>query len=147
MWSGRFEQIGNLTELLLLDANVWVASGMPDNPSFQQASTLTQGGAPVAALDLTLYEVINVVAGRYRQPEHAQRLVQAILRTCSRDLLRVDHAFGDEVAEVVAEHSLTAYDAAYVAAARRNGWQLVSLDVRDLVSKGLAVTPDAAVYP
>ena len=34
-----------------------------------------------------------------------------------------------------------------VAAARRNGWQLVSLDIRDLVSKGLAVTPAAAVYP
>lgn len=49
--------------------------------------------------------------------------------------------------KVVGEHGLTAYDAAYVAAARRNGWQLVSLDVRDLVSKGFAVTPDAADYP
>ena len=48
---------------------------------------------------------------------------------------------------MVVEHGLSAYDAAYVAAARRNGWQLVSPDVRDLVSKGLAVTPDAAVYP
>lgn len=54
---------------------------------------------------------------------------------------------GEEVVKVVDEHGLTAYDAAYVAAARRNGWQLVSLDVRDLVSRGLAVTPDAAVYP
>lgn len=45
------------------------------------------------------------------------------------------------------EHGLSAYDAAYVAAARRNGWQLVSLDVRDLVSKGLAVTPDAVGHP
>jgi predicted nucleic acid-binding protein len=59
----------------------------------------------------------------------------------------MDQALGEEVVKVVSEHSLTAYDAAYVAAARRNGWQLVSLDVRDLVSKGLAVTPDAAVYP
>lgn len=49
--------------------------------------------------------------------------------------------------KVVSQHSLTAYDAAYVAAARRNGWQLVSLDLRDLVSKGLAVTPDDADYP
>ena len=42
-------------------------------------------------------------------------------------------------------HRLSAYDAAYVAAARREDWKLVSLDARDLVSKGLAITPDAAV--
>jgi predicted nucleic acid-binding protein len=48
-------------------------------------------------------------------------------------------------AELSVEHGLTAYDAAYVAVARRYDWQLVSTDVRDLVSKGLAVTPDAAV--
>jgi len=43
--------------------------------------------------------------------------------------------------------NVTAYDAAYVAVSRRHGWQLVSLDIRDLVSKGLAVTPDAGDYP
>ena len=48
---------------------------------------------------------------------------------------------------LVAEHGLTAYDAAYVASARRQGMTLVSTDIRDLVSKGLAVTPDAADYP
>ena len=49
--------------------------------------------------------------------------------------------------EVAAEHGLTAYDAAYVAAARRHDWTLVSADIADLVSKGLAVAPDAANYP
>jgi pyridoxine 5'-phosphate synthase PdxJ len=49
--------------------------------------------------------------------------------------------------KVVAGHGLSAYDAAYVAAARRHDWQLVSTDIRDLVSKGLAVMPDAADYP
>jgi len=101
----------------------------------------------VAALDLTLYEVVNAVAKQYRQPDQAQRIARAILRSCGDELARVDHALGEEVVKVVSEHGLSAYDAAYVAAARRNGWQLVSLDVRDLVSKGLAVTPDAAVYP
>ena len=48
-------------------------------------------------------------------------------------------------AEIAVEHRLTTYDAAYVAAARRFDWRLVSTDVRDLVSKGLAITPDAAV--
>jgi predicted nucleic acid-binding protein len=101
----------------------------------------------VAALDLTLYEVVNAVARQYRQPDQAQRIARALLRTCGEELARMDHALGEEVVKVVSEHGLTAYDAAYVAAARRNGWQLVSLDMRDLVSKGLAVTPDAAVYP
>ncbi|MBA3865980.1 MAG: hypothetical protein H0X42_06490 [Solirubrobacterales bacterium] len=45
------------------------------------------------------------------------------------------------------ELGLTAYDAAYVAASRRYGWTLVSADIADLVSKGLAVTPDGADYP
>ncbi|MGN6276986.1 MAG: PIN domain-containing protein [Solirubrobacterales bacterium] len=132
---------------MLLDASVWVAAGIPANPFHGEAARLTRGDVSVAALDLTLYEVVNAVASQYRQPEQAQRIVRAILRTCGEDLVRVDRALGEEVAELVAEHSLTAYDAAYVAAARRNSWQLVSLDVRDLVSKGLAVTPDTALYP
>ena len=53
----------------------------------------------------------------------------------------------DGAVEVAREHGISAYDAAYVAAARRNGWTLVSADIRDLVSKGLAVAPDAADYP
>lgn len=47
--------------------------------------------------------------------------------------------------EVAFEYSLTSYDAAYVAVARHHDWQLVSVDIKDLVSKGLAITPDAAV--
>ncbi len=133
--------------MLLLDASVWVAGGIPTHPSHGTAAALVRGGVPVTALDLTLYEVVNVVAKQYRQPDQARGIARAILHTCGDELARVDHAFGEEVVEAASEHGLTAYDAAYVAAARRNGWQLVSLDVRDLVSKGLAVTPDAADYP
>ena len=46
---------------------------------------------------------------------------------------------------IAVEHGLTSYDAAYVAVARRHDWTLVSTDIKDLVSKGLAITPDAAV--
>ena len=133
--------------MFLLDASVWVAAGISAHPSHAAAAPLVRGGVPVAALDLTLYEVINAVARQYRQPDEAQRIARAVLRTCGDELTRVDLALGEEVVKVVAEHGLSTYDAAYVAAARRNGWQLVSLDLRDLVSKGLAVTPDAAVYP
>lgn len=147
MWPGRSAKTGKPTELLLLDASVWVAAGVPANPAYRDAAALAHGDVAVAALDLTLYEVLDAVGKRYRQPDVAQRLVRAILRTCGDDLVRMDRTLGEEVVEVVAEHGLSAYDAAYVAAARRDGLQLVSLDIRDLVSRGLAVTPDAAVYP
>lgn len=133
--------------MLLLDSSTWVAAGLSAHPSHQAAAPLVRGGVSVAALDLTIYEVVNVVARQYRQPDQAQRIARAVLRTCGDELIRVDHALGEEVVKVLSEHGLSAYDAAYVAAARRNGWQLVSLDVRDLVSKGLAVTPEAADYP
>jgi predicted nucleic acid-binding protein len=42
-------------------------------------------------------------------------------------------------------HEISASGASYVAAAHREGWTLVSLDLEDLFSKGLAITPDAAV--
>jgi predicted nucleic acid-binding protein len=47
--------------------------------------------------------------------------------------------------EIAIEHRLTSYDAAYIAVARCRRWQLVSTDIRDLVSTGLAITPDSAV--
>lgn len=133
--------------MFLLDANVWVAAGLPENPAFAAAGRLVRSGASLAALDLTLYEVSNVVAKRYNDPEEARRIVQATLRTCGDDLLRIDRELVEEAIEVIAEHGLSSYDAAYVAAARRWGRQLVSLDIRDLVSRGLAVTPEAADYP
>jgi predicted nucleic acid-binding protein len=120
---------------------------METTPRHPEAAALAQGGASVAALDLTLYEVVNAVGRQYRLPAQARMLVQVILKTCGQNFARMDWQLADETAAVVSEHNLCAYDAAYVAAARRNGWQLVSLDVRDLVSRGLAVTPDAAVYP
>lgn len=120
---------------------------MSAGPDYAAAGSLVRGGARLGALDLTLYEVVNVVAKRYREPEEARKIAEAITRTCGDDLLRVDRELIIGAIDVVAEHGLSSYDAAYVAAARRYGWQLVSLDIRDLVSKGLAVTPDAALYP
>ena len=102
---------------------------------------------PLTVLDLTLYEVANVVARKYGELEVARKLVQGLFRGSAQPPLRADITLVEDGLDLMGEHGLTAYDAAYVAAARQNGWQLVSLDMRDLVSKGLAVTPDAAVYP
>ncbi len=100
----------------------------------------------VAALDLTLYEIANALGRRRQRPAEAVDLCRLVVGRCGRNARRSRRAADrHEPARSRSEHGLTAYDAAYVAAARRHGWTLVSADVADLVSKGLAVTPDAAV--
>lgn len=120
---------------------------MPQHPQHAQARDFLGEGGPMTVLDLTLYEVSNVVARKYGQPQEARKLVHVLLTAAADSLQRVDAALLEDGVDLMVDHNLSAYDAAYVAAARRYGWQLISLDIRDLVSRGLAVTPDAAVYP
>jgi predicted nucleic acid-binding protein len=138
----------NPTEPLLIDASAWVAASDPNDRFHEPAFELAvRAGRPVAALDLTLFEVANVVGVRIGRPAEAAFLNRLIVERCGEDLVRADPDLLGVAVEVAADHGLSAYDAAYVAAARRNGWTLVSTDIADLVSKGLAVTPDAADYP
>jgi len=135
--------------MMLVDASVWVAAGAPADTYHRDSRRLTQEGVgSIAVLDLTLYEVANTVGVKYGQPLEAQSLGQAIITCCDADrIVRMNQDLLSATISVAGKYGLTSYDAAYVAAAERYGWQLVSLDMRDLVSKGLAVTPDAAVYP
>jgi predicted nucleic acid-binding protein len=133
--------------VLLLDAGVWAALALPEDEYHSAAGSLVDSGEQLMALDLTLFEVANVVAVKARKPERARRLSTLIVKRCGNRVLRVDLDLHDLAIDAAAEHGLTAYDAAYVAAAQRNGWSLVSSDIADLVSKGLAIAPDAAVYP
>lgn len=134
--------------MLLLDASVWVASKDPDDRFFAAARPLVlDPRRPVAALDLTLYEVANAVGARRGFPEAAMELCRTIDARCGERIVRVDAELVESALQLAAEHRLTAYDAAYVATAHAHGWTLVSTDLADLVSRGLAVTPDAADYP
>lgn len=99
------------------------------------------------ALDLTMYEVANAIGVKQGNAEEANRVNRLLLRSCRDRVFAVEAELLDSALRIAGENRLTIYDAAYVAVARRHGLKLVSLDVRDLVSKGLAVTPDAAVYP
>jgi predicted nucleic acid-binding protein len=132
----------------LIDASVWVAIADPADRYHRAAQAIVAAvEQPLAALDLTLYEVANVMGPKKGRPEHGRFLTALIAKRCRQSLVAVDPALVDAAMEIAAEDGLTAYDAAYVAVARRHGWTLVSADVADLVSKGLAVTPDAADYP
>jgi predicted nucleic acid-binding protein len=129
--------------VLLLDASVWVAATDKGDRYHASSRTITIAGDGVAVLDLTLYEVANAVTRRFKTvaPATAAAAVQAVL-VASERVLRVDaNAIADTVS-IAAEHGLTAYDAAYVAAARHHDWTLVSTDIKDLVGRGLALAPD-----
>lgn len=131
---------------LLFDASVWIAAESPgERYSTYSRELVVESRRPAAALDLTLYEVANALGAKRRDALGATVACRSVLRRCEKVLVRIDAEMIEAIAEIAVEHGLTSYDAAYVAVARRNDWQLVSTDVRDLVSRGLAITPDAAV--
>jgi predicted nucleic acid-binding protein len=130
---------------LLVDASVWVAAALVDDPNQAAADAVVESTERLGALDLTLLEVANALGMKHAEPTEANRLCGVIVARCGKRLVRVDPELIASALDLAQEHGLTAYDAAYVAAARRNGWTLVSTDLEDLVSKGLAVAPDAAV--
>jgi predicted nucleic acid-binding protein len=131
---------------LLLDSGVWIAT-VDETDRFKPAARelVVQAKSSFAALDLTLYEIANVVGSTWKEHERARMLCHSVRSQCATPLLRMDFSLIQTTIEVAGRYGLTSYDAAYVAAAERHRWQLVSTDVRDLVSKGLAITPDAAV--
>lgn len=134
--------------MLLLDSGAWIAAKNEEDRFSPDARRLVAETArPMAALDLTLYEVANVIGSRQREPGVALEICRTIGARCGDRVLAADVRQMESCIQIAAECGLTAYDAAYVAAARNHGWTLVSTDIADLVSKGLAVTPDAALYP
>lgn len=134
--------------VLLLDAGVWIAAKDGRDRYFEPARLLAvDSGQPVAALGLTLYEVANVVAAKKQRNDDAVDLCRLVSARCADRLVAIDPELIRRTVEIIAVHGLTAYDAAYVAVARRHDWTLVSTDIANLVSKGLAVAPDVADYP
>jgi predicted nucleic acid-binding protein len=132
----------------LIDAGVWVAIADPDDRYHREAHAIVANvDEPLATLDLIFYEVANVMGPKKGQHQEGRALLKLIERRCKHNLVAADSDLLDSALELAAEHGLTAYDAAYVAAARRHGWTLVSTDIADLVGKGLAVAPDDADYP
>jgi predicted nucleic acid-binding protein len=134
--------------VLLLDASVWAALiDSRDRYHDDSKSLVAEVSRPLAALDLSFYEIANVIGVKMGRVDDAINVARLIRIRCRDRVAAADLPLFESALALAAEHGLTAYDAAYVAAARHHGWTLVSLDVADLVSKGLAVTPDAADYP
>lgn len=138
----------NRTDVLLLDASVWVLLVDPADPHHRDAVALVRSRTTsLAALDLTVHEIGNAIGVKRGNPREATNVIRLLLACCRDRLVAADEQLAGSALDIAAEHGLTAYDAAYVAAARRHGWTLVSADIADLVSKGLAVVPGGGDYP
>lgn len=132
--------------LWLLDASILLASEDPDDEHHGDSRRLLGGRDPLATLDLAFYEVTNVAVRSWRDHTAAIRLRSRVTAvTDDGGLVRADAQLLESAAAIAEEHGISVYDAAYVAAARAIGGQLVSCDVRDLVSRGLASLPGHAV--
>jgi predicted nucleic acid-binding protein len=128
---------------LLLDASVILAAFDRDDALHKPARALLSDSAvTLATLDLARYEVTNVAIRAWRAPERVSPLLEVIERISNDGgVLLSTNTLLVRAAQLAEEHTLSAYDAAYVAAATQTGGTLVSCDIRDLVSKGLASTP------
>ncbi len=132
----------------ILDASVLLASEDPDDEHHRDARHLLEGDDPLASLDLVYYEVTNVATRSWRDDSAAGRLRSRVSAVADDGgLVRADESLLEAAAGIADEHGISVYDAAYVAAARHSAGQLVSCDVRDLVSRGLAVLPGEALKP
>jgi predicted nucleic acid-binding protein len=138
-----------VSQPLLLDASAWLAAIDTDDrfhdPVRRLLSSAADGTTTLAALDLTLYEVANVATVSWRSPGDADALVRLVLVSCPTTLAGVDRELLADATAIATTNRLTVYDGAYVSAARRHGWTLVSGDLHDLVRPGLAVSPDGVL--
>lgn len=130
----------------LLDASVLLAAFDPDDQHHEGARALLEDDeTALATIDLARYEVANVAVRAWRSPGSVVPLLAAIDRLGDDGgVLTSTGTMLARAAEIAEIHTISVYDAAYVAAAGDAGLRLVSCDERDLVSKGFAVPPGSA---
>jgi predicted nucleic acid-binding protein len=128
--------------LWFVDASVLLAREDPDDANHSDANRLLGGADPVATLDLAFNEVTNVAVRSWRDHSAAGRLRERVTAVADDGgLIRVEPTLLAAAAIIAEEYGISAYDAAYVAAARALNSHLVSCDVPDLVARGLAWLP------
>jgi predicted nucleic acid-binding protein len=127
----------------MLDASVILAAFDTDDDLHDAAKTiLSDTEVTLATLDLARYEAANVAVRAWRSPSQVSPLLDAIDRMADDGgVMPATTALLTRAATLAEQHAISVYDAAYVAAALQAGAALVSCDMRDLVSKGLASSP------
>ena len=128
---------------LLLDASVVLAAFDPADRNHEPArALLTSESVSLASLDLARYEVANVAIRAWGLPAAVAPLLSALERIANDGgVIASTGALLSRASELAEHHSISVYDAAYVAATDEGDRCLISCDERDLVSKGLAELP------
>lgn len=129
---------------LLLDASVVLAAFDSDDKRHDAAhALLVDRAVTLATLDLARYEVANVAVRAWSAPDAVAPLLAALERIAGDGgVVPSTQTLLTRASELAEEHTISVYDAAYVAAAEEAERVLVSCDERDLVSKRLAVFPE-----
>ena len=128
---------------LLLDASVILAAFDSDDDLHEPArAILADPEVTLATLDLARYEVANVAVRAWREPARVASLLEAVDRISDDGgITPATTILLARAAQLAEQHTISVYDAAYVAAAGQAGATLVSCDTRDLIDKGLASSP------
>jgi predicted nucleic acid-binding protein len=128
---------------LLLDASVILAAFDSDDELHGPSQRLlADPDVTLTTLDLARYEVANVAVRGWREFSRVAPLLEAIDRISGDGgAIPSTTTLLSRAAKLADEHTISVYDAAYAAAADQVGGTLVSCDIRDLVSKGLASSP------
>jgi predicted nucleic acid-binding protein len=88
----------------------------------------------VFILDLTIYELVNILIRRLKKSEtEVERAVRALFALGSI-ICRVDEPLAREAARIAGTAGLTGYDAAYVAASVGLGIPLITADRQIITS-------------
>jgi predicted nucleic acid-binding protein len=129
--------------MLLVDASVILAAFDSDDELHGPSQTLLANpDVTLTTLDLARYEVANVAVRGWCEFGRVAPLLEAIDRISGDGgVVSSTTTLLSRAAELADEHTISVYDATYVAAADQGGGTLVSCDIRDLVGKGLASSP------
>lgn len=134
--------------MIFCDASVLLAAEDVDNSDHEDALALLRSGQVLATLDLALYEVANVAAVRWRDPDAAVRLRERISAIADYgELVRADRSLIEDATRLATQHSLSIYDAAYLAGADRLTAPLASCDRHGPVGAGHARSPHDLLPP
>jgi len=99
----------------------------------------------VFILDLTVYEVVNVLIRRLKKPEtEVERAVRALFALGSI-ICRVDEVLALEAARAASASGLSGYDAAYVAASVILGVPLITADRQIIMSSASGTVLDLSL--
>lgn len=126
----------------LVDASVLLAAEDADDDNHGAAVELLEAAHPLLTLDLAFYEVGNVALRAWRDLEASGRLRSRVAAIADDGgVIRAEPSLLENAERIAVRHDIAVYDASYVAAADASSARLVSCDIRDLVSRGLAVLP------